>query len=66
VDKFIASQPSARNEAGDAWYDVAHSGAAGSVVPKSKRGVPVWDYINFPQAMIACANKGKGWHYKRV
>ncbi len=62
VSKFINSQPSARNEAGDAWYDVAHGGAAGSVVPKSKRGVPVWDYINFPQAMIACANKGKGWH----
>jgi hypothetical protein len=62
VDKFIASQPSARNEAGNAWYDVAHGGNAGSVVPKSRRGVPVWDYIKFPQAMIACANKGKGWH----
>ncbi|MCK9517428.1 MAG: hypothetical protein M0R74_00155 [Dehalococcoidia bacterium] len=62
VSKFINSQPSARNEAGDAWYDVAHNGATGSVVPVSKRGVPVWDYIQFPQAMIACANKGKGWH----
>jgi len=62
VDKFICSQPSAINEQGSAWYDVAHSGNAGSVPGISKPGVPVWDYITFPQAMIACANKGKGWH----
>lgn len=62
VDKYPCSQPSAVNEAGTAWYDVAHSGAAGVVPGISKPGVPVWDYITFPQAMIACANKGKGWH----
>ena len=62
VDKYINSQPSAKNEAGAAWYDVAHSGSAGSVPSISKPGVPAWDYITFPQAMIACCNRGKGWH----
>lgn len=61
MDKYVCSQPSATNEQGTAWYDVAHSGAAGSVPAISRPGVPVWDYITFPQAMIACANKGKGW-----
>ena len=61
MDKFINSQPSAINEQGLAWYDVAHSGAAGSVPGISKPGDPVWDYITFPQAMIAAANKGKGY-----
>jgi hypothetical protein len=62
ADKYINSQPNAVNEAGSAWYSVAHSGAAGSVVSKSKKGVPVWDYITLPQSMIACANRGKYWH----
>lgn len=62
MDKYICSQPSAVNAAGDGWYDVAHNGAPGVVPAISRPGVPVWDYINFPQAMIACANKGKGWH----
>jgi len=61
MDKYINSQPSAVNEQGLAWYDVAHSGAAGSVPGVSKPGDPVWDYITFPQSMIAAANKGKGW-----
>ena len=61
-DKYINSQPSAKNEAGDGWYDVAHSAAPGSVPGISKPGDPVWDYIDFPKAMVACANKGKGWH----
>jgi hypothetical protein len=61
MDKFINSQPSAINEQGLAWYDVAHSGAAGSVPGISKPGDPVWDFITFPQAMIAAANKGKGF-----
>ena len=60
-DKFVNSQPSAVNEQGSAWYDVAHSGNAGNIPGISRPGVPVWDYITFPQAMIACANKGKGW-----
>jgi len=60
-DKFVNSQPSAVNEQGAAWYDVAHSGNAGNIPGISRPGVPVWDYITFPQAMIACANKGKGW-----
>ena len=62
VDKYPNSQPNARNEAGDAWYSVAHSGVAGVVPGLSKAGVPVWDYITMPQAMIAAANKGNGWH----
>ena len=62
MDKYICSQPSAVNAAGTGWYDVAHSGDPGVVPAISRPGVPVWDYINFPQAMIACANKGKGWH----
>jgi hypothetical protein len=61
MDKFINSQPSAVNEQGLAWYDVAHSGAAGSVPGISKPGDPAWDYVTFPQSMIAAANKGKGF-----
>jgi uncharacterized membrane protein YgcG len=60
VDKYICSQPDATPAEGSA--NVAHSGAAGAVPGLSKAGVPVWDYITFPQAMIAAANKGKGWH----
>ena len=62
IDKYPCSQPSAVNAAGTGWYDVAHSGNAGVVPGISRPGVPVWDYITFPQAMIAAANKGKGWH----
>ena len=62
VDKYINSQPGAKNEAGTAWYDVAHSGAPGAIPGISKAGVPIWDYITLPQAMIAASNKGKGWH----
>ena len=62
VDKYPCSQPSSVNAAGTGWYDVAHSGNAGVVPGISRPGVPVWDYITFPQAMIAAANKGKGWH----
>ena len=59
-DQFLASQPNARSDEGSP--DVAHSGAAGAVPAISKPTLPVWDYITFPQAMIAAANKGKGWH----
>jgi len=62
MDKYPNAQPSAVNEAGASWYDVAHSAAPGSVPGISKPGVPVWDYIDFPKAMVAAANKGKGWH----
>ena len=41
---------------------MAHFGAAAAVPGISKQGLQVWDYITFPQAMIACCNKGKGWH----
>ena len=60
VDKFVASQPNATPAEGSP--DVAHSGAAAAVPAISRPGVPVWDYITYPQAMIACANRGKGWH----
>ena len=60
VDKYICSQPNAT--AAEGSPDVAHSGAAGAVPGISRPGLPVWDYITFPQAMIACCNKGKGWH----
>ena len=60
VDKYPCSQPNARPDEGSS--DVAHSGVAGAVPGLSKAGVPVWDYITYPQAMIAAANKGKGWH----
>lgn len=59
-DQFINSQPNARADEGSP--DVAHSGAAGAVPGISRPTLPVWDYITFPQAMIAAANKGKGWH----
>ncbi len=60
VDKYICSQPNSRPDQGSP--DVAHNGAPGAVPGISRPGVPVWDYINLPQAMIACCNKGKGWH----
>ena len=60
ADKYVCSQPNATAAQGSP--DVAHSGAVGAVPAISKPGVPVWDYINYPQAMIACANRGKGWH----
>jgi hypothetical protein len=59
-DKYICSQPNARPDQGSP--DVAHNGAPGAVPGISRPGVPVWDYISLPQAMIACCNKGKGWH----
>ena len=59
-DQFLNSQPNARPDEGAP--DVAHSGAAGVVPGISRPGLPVWDYISFPNAMIAAANKGKGWH----
>ncbi|OQA40595.1 MAG: Methyltransferase domain protein [Chloroflexi bacterium ADurb.Bin325] len=61
-DKYVNSQPSAKNEAGSGWYDIAHYAVPGTVPGISKPGDPVWDYIDFPKAMVACANKGKGWH----
>ena len=60
VDKYVCSQPNATPAEGSP--DVAHSGAAAAVPAISKLGVPCWDYITFPQAMIACCNRGKGWH----
>lgn len=60
VDKYICSQPNATPAEGSP--DVAHSGAAVAVPGISRPGVPVWDYVSFPNAMIACCNKGKGWH----
>lgn len=59
-DQFLCSQPNARADEGSP--DVAHSAAPGAVPGISRPGKPVWDYINLPQAMIAAANKGKGWH----
>lgn len=59
-DQFLCSQPNSRSDEGSP--DVAHSGAAGAVPALSRPGLPAWDYITFPQAMIAAANKGKGWH----
>jgi len=60
MDKYVCSQPNATPAEGSP--DVAHSGAAAAVPAISKQGVPVWDYITFPEAMIACCNRGKGWH----
>jgi len=60
ADKYVGSQPNATPAEGSP--DVAHSGAAGAVPAISKQGPPVWDYITYPQAMIACCNRGKGWH----
>jgi len=60
VDRYINSQPNSRPDQGSP--DVAHSGVPGLIPGVSRAGVPVWDYITFPSAMIAAANKGKGWH----
>jgi formylglycine-generating enzyme len=69
-DKYVCSQPNATPAEGSVDTialngGTGHSptyGVPGSIPGISKPGVPVWDYINFPQAMIACCNKGKGWH----
>jgi hypothetical protein len=58
--KYPCSQPNAT--AAEGSPDVAHSGVAGSVPGISRAGLPVWDYVIFPQAMIACCNMGKGYH----
>jgi len=58
--KYILSQPNAT--AAEGSPDVAHSGAAGSVPGISRAGLPIWDYVTFPQSMIACCNMGKGYH----
>lgn len=58
--KYILSQPNATPA--DGSPDVAHSGDVGAVPGVSRAGLPVWDYITFPQSMIACCNMGKGWH----
>jgi hypothetical protein len=60
VCKYPCSQPNAT--AAEGSPDVAHSGVAGSVPGISRAGLPVWDYVIFPQAMIACCNMGKGYH----
>lgn len=60
ADKYICSQPNATPAEGST--DVAHSGAAGAVPGISRDGTPIWDYVTFPQATIACCNRGKGWH----
>jgi hypothetical protein len=60
VDKYPCSQPDATASEGSP--NVAHYGAVGAVPGISKAGVPVWDHITMPKAMIAAANKGKGWH----
>jgi len=60
ADKYVCSQPTASFTEGSP--NVAHNGAAAAVPAISKPGVPAWDFITFPQAMIAAANRGKGWH----
>jgi hypothetical protein len=64
TDKYSCSQPGATQLQGSP--NVAHSGAAGSIPGISRAGVSVWDYITFPQAMIAAANKGKYWHLATI
>lgn len=59
-DKYINSQPNAKPNEGSP--QVAHGAVCGNIPGISMPGVPMWDYITFPQAMIAAANKGKGWH----
>jgi len=59
-DKYINSQPNAT--AYNGLIDVASDGAIGSVPGISRLGIPVWKFIRLPSAMIACCNKGKGYH----
>ncbi|MFW6247008.1 MAG: hypothetical protein ACOC22_02435 [bacterium] len=63
VDKFINSQPGAKYEKGNPVLTTSPLSSENSNVPSiSKSGVPVWDDISFADAMIVCANRGKGWH----
>lgn len=63
VDKFINSQPGAYTGNGNPNYANSPLPADKSKIPSvSSPGVPVWDNVSLPDAMIACANRGKGWH----
>jgi len=59
-DKYINSQPNAT--AYNGLVDIASDGAIGAVPGISRLGIPVWKFIRLPSAMIACCNKGKGYH----
>ena len=63
-DKYINSQPNAT--AYNGLIDVAADGAIGTVPGISRLGIPVWKFIRLPSAMIACCNKGKGYHLTTV
>ena len=63
-DKYINSQPNAT--AYNGLIDVASDGAIGTVPGISRLGIPVWKFIRLPSAMIACCNKGKGYHLTTV
>lgn len=64
MDKYVNSQPNATAYNGLA--DVASDGAIGTVPGISRSGIPSWRFIRLPSAMIACCNKGKGYHLTTV
>jgi len=60
VDKYVCSQPGAGPSNGSPV--IAHGESPRGTAARSAPGVPAWDYIKMAQAMIACCNRGKGWH----
>ena len=60
ADKYINSQPKATPSNGSPT--VAAGGSPGGTASKSTVGVPAWDYVMLSHAMVACCNRGKGWH----
>jgi hypothetical protein len=60
VDKYICSQPKAAPSNGAPT--IAHGGSPAGTAARSTPGAPVWDYVMLSHAMVACCNRGKGWH----
>jgi len=56
VDKYTCSQPNATPT--NPYPDVAQNAAPGIHAARSQQGVPVWDYITFDEAKLACQNRG--------
>jgi len=56
IDKYICSQPNATPH--NPYPDVSQGGAPGIHAARSQAGVPIWDYIQWDEAVLACENRG--------
>ena len=56
IDKYQASQPNATPT--NPYPDIAQNAAPGVHAARSQQGVPIWDYIQQDEAILACENRG--------